>query len=242
MTDEMKRFFECYPGTPNSYPDNSVHSRSTYRLDKAKEQASLPPVDVNVIVSYVNEFLEAIGMNEVEEPIMYLSEPENIDYEKIQNDYRLADQRDIVWMKFTEDGYLGVVATSNDINFDIPSSGSDYHKKKYNKWDYNTAGILVHQLGKKWDESFVLVFPLSGIPDGCTRGSLERAIGNYLIIEHKVPIIDFYSHNYPLSTGQGKGKDIEDKVYTDEVFFDMFPNSSPAEIENEMECWDGYDF
>lgn len=205
MIDEMKRFFDCYPGTPtlDDYPKNSVHSDSTYRLDEAKRQASSSPVDVDAIVSYVNKFLKAIGMNEVEKPLM--SHPEKVDYEKIKEDYKLKNKSDIVWMKFTEDGYLGVVAASDDINFDIPSSTSDYNsgKYKYNKfrqkrewtWDHNTSGILVHKLNKMWDKSFVLLFPLTNIPSGYARGDIERAIGNYLIA-NQVPILDFYSHNY----------------------------------------------
>jgi hypothetical protein len=50
-------------------------------------------------------------------------------------------------------------------------------------------------LGKAWDTSFVLLFPLANIPAEFERGDLERAIGNYLI-DNNVPIIDFYSHNY----------------------------------------------
>lgn len=62
-------------------------------------------------------------------------------------------------------------------------------------WIHNSSGILVHQLGKEWDESFVLVFPLANIPCGYNRYDIERAIGNMLIAEG-VPVIDFYSHNY----------------------------------------------
>jgi len=92
-------------------------------------------------------------------------------------------------MKFTEDGFLGVVATSNDINFDIPLS-----QKEYNK-NHNTSGIIIHYLNKKWNESFVLVFPLKKIPEKLKRGDVERGIGNYLI-KKGVPILDFFSHRY----------------------------------------------
>lgn len=107
--------------------------------------------------------------------------------------------------KFTKDGYVGVVATSDDINFDVPNSSSDYDKKHkvYNtylkkwedKWVYNSSGIIIHKLGKQWDESFVLIFPLKNIPQGYGRGDVERAVGN-LLIEKGVPILDFYSHIY----------------------------------------------
>ena len=42
-------------------------------------------------------------------------------------------------------------------------------------------GIIIHKLGKEWDESFVLIFPLKGIPNGYTRSDVEAAIGNMLI-------------------------------------------------------------
>lgn len=189
MLNEMSKFFEIYPGTQlYSDPRSSVRYGNTYRLDKAKEQVSHLPVDINIIVSHVNDFLKAIGINTIKSPI--IRQPQKIDYKKIKEEYSLANERDIVWMKFTTDGYLGVVAVSNDINFDIPLNTSEYTDQKR-----NTAGILIHQLGKEWDTSFVLVFPLANIPAGKERGDIERAIGNYLI-DKGVPIIDFYSHNY----------------------------------------------
>jgi len=207
MIEKMQRFFQRFPSTPPIGVKGdyrcSVHFGNTYRLDEAREQASFSPVDVNVITTYVNDFFRSIGMNTVAAPV--ISNPLQIDYEKIKRDYVLDELGDIVWMKFTKDGYLGVVATSNDINFDIPNNTAEYDKKewKYNSflkqkelvWKHTSSGILVHQLGKVWDTSFVLVFPLSNIPNGYTRGNIERAIGNYLI-DKKVPIIDFYSHNY----------------------------------------------
>lgn len=208
MIDEkMKRFFECNPDTPpyNVIGDYrcSVHYNNTYRLAKAREQAIFSTVDTEIIISYVNEFFEAIGMNTIESPKIH--NPQQIDYKKIKKDNVLADERDIVWMKFTTKGYLGVVAKSNDINFDIPLNVSDYDKKewRYNSylkkqelvWKHTSSGILVHQLGQEWDTSFVLMFPLVNIPDGYDSGDIETAIGNYLISK-EVPIIDFYSHNY----------------------------------------------
>lgn len=207
MINKMELYFRCLPGTPpiGVKGDHrcSVHFGNTYRLDKAREQASFSPVDVNVVTTYANDFFRSIGMNTVEEPIIY--NPLQINYEKIKRDYILHELGDIVWMKFTKDGYLGVVATSNDINFDIPNNTADYDKKewKYNfflkqkelVWKHTSSGILVHQLDKVWDSYFVLVFPLSNIPNGYKRGDIERAIGNYLI-DKDVPIIDFYSHNY----------------------------------------------
>lgn len=94
------------------------------------------------------------------------------------------------------DGYLGVVATSNDVNFGYPPSEESYNEKTTkNNWRYNTSGIIIHSLDKVWDTSFVLIFPLKNIPKGFDRGSIECGIGNYLI-HNGVPILDFYSHNY----------------------------------------------
>lgn len=95
--------------------------------------------------------------------------------------------------------FLGVVAISNDVNFDIPASSDEYDDKQYNAkeerydWRFNSAGILVHALGKEWDKSFVLIFPLANIPSEYTRHDIEKAVGNYLI-EMDVPILDYYSH------------------------------------------------
>ncbi len=131
--------------------------------------------------------------------------PSEVDYTLIKKEFELDDEKDIVWIKLTEDGYVGVVAVSNDINFDIPPNDSVYDDKvwKYNEytkknelvWKYNSSGILVHKLNKKWDESLVLVFPLRKLNESCgySRHNIEMAIGNYLI-EQNVPIIDYYSH------------------------------------------------
>lgn len=54
--------------------------------------------------------------------------PKCIDYDKIQQKFQLNDRRDLVWMKFTRDGYLGVVAVSDDVNFDMPEDCSVYDK------------------------------------------------------------------------------------------------------------------
>lgn len=101
----------------------------------------------------------------------------------------------MILLASAKDGYLGVVATSNDVNFNIPSSEKDYSIKKYGKWLFNTSGIIIHHLNKRWNENFVLVFPLVDIPEGLQRGDIERGVGNYLISKN-VPILDFYSHNY----------------------------------------------
>lgn len=154
--ENIRQYFECFPGTPRGRR-SSVHYGSTYRLDKARKQASFPPVCVDEIITYVNDFLKAAGMNIVESPrrdvrgVDAEGLPE-INYEEIKAGYALKDIRDIVWMKFTTDKYLGVVAAGNDINFDIPSDEAEYDEKESEmskKWKHTTAGILVHQLGKR---------------------------------------------------------------------------------------------
>jgi hypothetical protein len=216
--EKIKKYFNVYEGTPRG-KNSSVHC-SEKRLNKALEQISGEPAAIDKIIKYVKEFFGAIGIKMnvlkikiqedynlsdkrdifgaigIEMNVWEIEKVSEINYDKIQKDYNLSDKRDIIWMKFTKDGYLGVVAVSNDINFDIPKEKKDYNEKRSkNKWKYNTAGILVHQLNKSWDDTFVLVFPLANIPDKYKRGDIERAVGNYLI-DKNVPIIDFYSHNY----------------------------------------------
>lgn len=185
----------------------SVHRDSYVRLNKAKEQAAKKPVDKEKIKEYVKEFLKANNIITAENPEF---DPKEINYSTIKDKYNLKDERDIIWMKFTKDGFLGVVATSTDINFDIPPNPDEYDikvlkwneytKKEVYDWKWNSAGILVHKLMSEnivegWDDSFVLIFPLSNIPVGYTRGDVEKAVGNYLI-QKKVPIIDYFSHMY----------------------------------------------
>lgn len=181
----------------------SVHGNAYTRYNKAKEEARKIPVDKEKIIGYVNDLLKAVGIAEVINPIMKLSE---INYKSLKEEYELDDERDLVWIKFTKDGFVGCVAASNDINFQFPTNYLEYDVKemKYKKdkgkfeedWKYNTSGILVHKLNKAWDKSFVLVFPLKKLKESdYNRHNIEMAIGNYLSKEKNVPIIDYYSHN-----------------------------------------------
>lgn len=201
---KINQYFNLYEGTP---PINDKNYRSSvhfndFRLKKAEEQSKMKSVEIEKIIEYVKCFLEFLEMGKVN--ILKIS-GQNIDYKKIKNDNKLQDEKDIIWLKFTTDGYLGVVATSNDINFDIPESKKTYNQriKIYNQytkqeqqvWLHNTSGIIVHHVNKSWDDTFVLVFPLKNIKKNITRSDIERGIGNYLIAKG-VPILDFYSHNY----------------------------------------------
>ena len=168
----------------------SVRSRDV-RYNMAIDQTRLNPVPIDTIISLTNEVLKNCGIAQCKNPIN--NTPENVNYREIKADNNLADVRDIVWMKFTTDGYLGVVATSNDINFDIPQNAEDYTKRKGRQWSFNTSGILIHKLGKEWDTSFVLIFPLKDLPEDYSRHDIELFVGNYLI-NNGVPILDFYSH------------------------------------------------
>lgn len=175
---------------------SSVHYAKHTRFDKAEEQAELKAKKLQDIIDYANEFLGLLGMNSAINPIIETEFFENNLYKEIKEKNNLKDERDIVWMKFTEDGFLGVVATSNDINFQIPNDSSEYKEKiSKKKWKYNTSGIIIHHLKKQWDKSFVLIFPLQNISEKLKRGDIERGIGNYLI-KKGVPILDFFSHRY----------------------------------------------
>ena len=169
------------------------YPKTSSRITTAQEQAKKEPIEVKKIIKYVNEFLGVLEMKEIEDPELKLPEDfSNWDKEKrkqyvIEKHYTFErgkpkSNNDLVWMKFTKDGFLGVVAVRNDINF-----------RSFR--ENNTAGIIVHSLGKTWDRSFVLAFPLIGIPKGFKRSDIECGIGNYLI-KKGVPILDFYSHKF----------------------------------------------
>lgn len=153
----------------------------TTRNDKAIEQSKLKPVEISKVIYYANKFLNMVrkenkfhekmirceslkldGKNHIiidngiivtgcdwEEPVWcnkerkYLND--DIKYKRIKERFGLERAQNIVWLKFTKDGYLGVVARSFDINFDIKTS----------------SGILVKQVEKQWDDSFVIIFPLT---------------------------------------------------------------------------------
>lgn len=102
-------------------------------------------------------------------------------YNIIQKYFDLRYPSDIVWMKFTEDGYLGVVADSFDINYSYD----------------NSSGKLIRVLdkSKQWNKSVVVIFPITqDLLRVKNRKEIETGIGNYLE-DRGVPIIDYYSHN-----------------------------------------------
>ncbi|MFI3805819.1 hypothetical protein [Vagococcus fluvialis] len=140
------------------------------------------------LVDQVNYFLEQLSLEtySIQEIIKIngvhfnLSDKKNMKnfYDSLKNKYDLNDERHLVWLKFTKNGCLGVVAAGADINFDSE----------------NTSGKIINYVHEEWDEELVLVFPLSKIGFGFRR-DIECGIGNYLL-DLKVPILDKFSHMY----------------------------------------------
>ena len=212
MINNYEQYFHINPNafrfSPKLNKDiaKSVHYNDRERFRLAQEQKDKPTVPVSQIIKLVNDLLESVGIKPVEEKQAKMN-PNEVNYDELKGKHHLVDKRDIVWLKFTKSGHVGVVASSNDIGFDIPQNESEYNTKikVYNefkkcyedKWKYTTSGILVHYVNEKWDESFVLVFPLKSNEKPCQykRHEIEIAIGNYLE-KNNVPIIDYYSHNY----------------------------------------------
>lgn len=217
MIDTIERFFVRNEDAIYVMPNGKKRLVSKYdkkRTTKAIEEYQKEPVSIKNIVAFVNEFLNKATTTNIRTEIDSIDldnkshevigraiiaknckwkEPK---YDKIQRRYTFYDAKydvikdtfnlkwanDIVWLKFTEDGYLGVVADSFDINF------------SYN----NTSGTLirVNEKGKKWNETVVVIFPVTRdlLKNNITRKDIETGIGNFL--EDKgVPIIDYFSHN-----------------------------------------------
>lgn len=204
-----------------TYEDRKYHWNK--RINKAHEQSQIEPVQYMQVLEYVNEFLTCLeeknggaGKRKQIDTELYSDKELYLDNKKqtiinkgilakeckwivpvwdaimkkyskwepkycvIKNKFGLSHTKNIIWLKFTRKGYLGVVAKGMDINFSYD----------------NSAGKLVKEVKDDWDESFVLIFPLTDlILDKRKTGEIERAIGEYLISKG-VPIIDFYSHNY----------------------------------------------
>lgn len=106
-------------------------------------------------------------------------------YDVISSVFHTKEPKNLIWLKFTQKGHVGVVAKSFDINFD----------RKTDDGKPISSDVLVKEVGESWDKSFVMMFPMTPeILGKRSVGELELGIGNYLI-EKNVPIIDFYSHN-----------------------------------------------
>ncbi|MCM1047203.1 MAG: hypothetical protein NC433_02110 [Clostridiales bacterium] len=186
-------------------PENTVHYGKTKRFSKAIEQYGIPPIAKEDIIKWTNEFIMACGIEVMEtENQIFTNKVSVEEFNKTTKErYSITNKRDIIWMKFANTGHLGVVACSNDVNFDIPSDKNNYDEKLGYNWKYNTSGIILHYLNChnekiiEWDQSSFLVFPLRRLENGKNgnkfRHQIETGIGNYLISK-EVPILDYYSH------------------------------------------------
>ena len=209
----------CECATYHGGGRRSVHYGRTERFDKAEEQLNKAPKTVDEIINLTNSFLQSNGLKPVDNPKFTSFSVDNSDKTVVgKNNDKLEDKINdhfglvknplnkpshVIWMKFAKNGQLGVVAASNDYNFDIPPSSDVYDEttngkpkckcNKWTKWKYTTSGIILHKLNLEWDESFLLIFPLHGIENIQRRNLIEKGIGNFLL-KNDVPIIDFYSH------------------------------------------------
>ena len=220
---ELKKYFE--PDTKATYITKEGKRRllaaeDKIRVDAAIEQYKKSPVKISEIISYVNEFLNMVSSNDItnkpkldsikldgnshpvrgraiiinnckwQAPVYDVNKRQYTSwdkkYDEIKEQFELNYANDVIWLKYTDDGYLGVVADSFDINF------------RYN----NSSGKLIRVMdeSKKWNESFVIVFPMTkdlsvDISRKISRKMIETAIRNYLLKAKKVPIIDCFSHN-----------------------------------------------
>ena len=190
---EENHQFSCIHGERASvFHENSIRKKIAGEQKEVgmKSKKEL----INIITTLTEEFLKLIGISMKYyngSAVFNLDDCEIkwnkkfIPYKDIACQCNLNNINHIIWMKFAkvrgEDDdkrHLGVVAASNDINF----------------LTNNTSGIIIDSLDLEWDESFVLIFPLSSITDGM-RKDIEVGIGNYLT-ENKVPILDLYSHRF----------------------------------------------
>ncbi len=188
---------------------SSVHKPDSFRIIEANTQLTLTDKvpTKNEIINLTKDFLFNSGYwNKCDnlQPLI-LENPKiifpkrkslnkrivDIDYSLIKDQYKLNSEKHIIWMKFTTDGYLGVVARSNDINFEIPPK-DESDESEINK--YISSGIILHHLKKDWNEKYVLVFPIPNVGD-YEMSDIECGIGQYLI-KNNVPILDRYSHTF----------------------------------------------
>lgn len=147
-------------------PENTVHYGKTKRFEMAKQQLAAKTIDIECIIKLVNSFIEAYGLKVYDGNNIVKTDNINLTEfnKKTKQTYNgITSEKDIIWIKFA-DNRVGVVACSNDINFDIPSTRDKYDEiiftrsGKKKDWKYNTSGILVHSVNLKWDDSFLSYF------------------------------------------------------------------------------------
>ena len=177
-----------YKETPNDCPKYDKNNpdyrcsvdydKSNYRKNIAAEEAKKENVSIFEILNLINLFLTNIEVKSKCILIDGLDILMTVNYEHIKRQYGLGSQSDIVWMRFTTDGYLGVVASSNDINFNYETN----------------SGKIIKSVNKEWDKNKIIIVPLPNIKGRKERLLIEKMIGNYLS-DNNVPVIDLYSHN-----------------------------------------------
>ena len=92
------------------------------RLDKAEDEAKKDVYPLEKITTIVIEFLEKVGCeNPVSLEIKNIADfltprVRSRKYNQLKEKYDLNNRKHLVWMKFTTDGYIGVVAASDDEN------------------------------------------------------------------------------------------------------------------------------
>ena len=195
MTKEQLQYIQ--PSIANrAVPHKTAENKATppLRVEKAREQLEMKRVSKKTIKTLVNKYLALIGMPGCDSPEVHpagkTGDRGRIRYSEIyekNKDSGMADPRDIVWIKFDkledESHIISVIGTGCDIFFTQKTR------------DTTASGRINEWLDLEWDDSEVFIFPLKNIPVGLTRNDIESGIGNYLI-SNKVPILDFYSHNY----------------------------------------------
>ena len=154
------------------------YDKSKYRINKALQESKNKTVPPSTICGYINEFLSLMGINSQAVMINGLDILMTINYEHIKRLYKLNEQSDIIWLRFTNDGYCGTVGSSNDINY-----------------SYNTnSGKIIKAINKEWNNYIIIIVPIPGIENREQRLLIEHMIGYYLSDNKNVPIIDYYSH------------------------------------------------
>ena len=153
------------------------------RKAKALEQKDLKPTTVDQVLKVLWDNYYSV---------LKISEPRKrgkVSYSKIAKSSGIEDEKNLIWIKFAKtegnqsgDRYVATVGAGSDINI---------------CWDCKSiSGKLVAHAGLVWDDSLVLVIPVR-LCDGKKRDDFEKEIGN-LLIENKIPIIDYYSHDFDL--------------------------------------------
>lgn len=174
-----------------------MHYNNKCRFDKTTSQKNLMDEYVSkrgdiirfkeIIKNVVIEYLKELNIQSIpyKGEYEYIVSTNNIDdfgnvrmdYVCIKNECFLSDVRNILWMKFTSNRILGAVAPSNDVNFQIPNSSSEYDEKVNGEWKYNSSGIIIHYLGERWGTCSILMFPLTKITNVWTRHTIEKKLG-----------------------------------------------------------------